>query len=81
MLAQSEREIGTPSEIAFRRGFIEGADNAITGVRRRLTEDDLRKIRAWMKELSKWRAAGRQDQEAAPAFPQLDLPRKGDALP
>ena len=67
--------------IAYRRGFIEGADNAVTGVRRKLTEDDLRKIRAWMKALSKWRAPGGQGQEAAPAFPQLDLPLKGDSLP
>jgi hypothetical protein len=81
MLAQNEREIGTSSEIAFRRGFIQGADNVIAGLRRRLSEEDLRKVRAWMKELSKWRALVAPDQGAAPAFPQLDLPPKFDPRP
>ena len=58
MRAPSQQGTGASNEAAYRRGFIEGADNAVTGVRRRLTEDDLRKIWAWMKALSKWRAPG-----------------------
>ena len=81
MQASSQQGTGASNEAAYRRGLIESADNAITGVRRRLSEDDLRMIRAWMKVLSKWRAPGGQGQEAAPAFPQLDLPPKRDPLP
>lgn len=68
-------------EAAYRRGFIEGADKAVTGLRRRLTDNDMRKLRAWMRELSKWRNPVGDARSPVPPFPELDFPVPADPRP
>ena len=69
------------SEAIYRRAFIDGADSTITGLRARLSEDDVRALRAWMRELAKWRASGSGEPRGVPAFPRLDPPLPVDPRP
>ena len=81
MHSPSQQESATAAEIAFRAGFIQGADAVINGMRGRLFPMDLIKIRAWMKALLQWKIPSAQDRAKPPQFPVLGPPANPDLRP
>ena len=65
------------SEAGYRRGFIDGADSTITGLWPRLTNEDVRLLRTWMRELLRWRASSSGEPRPVPVLPRL-VPRLAD---
>ena len=52
-----DMDVDPHRERAFRRGYLSGIYDALTGVRRRLTDDEFRRLEVWMQDsLTAWAA-------------------------
>lgn len=69
------------SEAGYRRGFIDGADSTITGLWPRLTDEDVRLLRTWMRDLLNWRQSSAGEPRLVPVLPRLEPPRPVDPRP